>query len=36
MKDMKVLSTALASDFTVKVGRGEEEMEGLACQFLSW
>lgn len=34
---MKVLSTAVASDFTAKVGKREKvEVEGLAYQFLSW
>lgn len=33
---MKVLSTAVASDFTVKVGKSKKEVEGLAYQFLSW
>lgn len=33
---MKMLSIALASDFIVKVGRREEEMEVLAYQFSFW
>ena len=34
-KDKKIMSTALAFDSTAKAGKGEEEMEGLACHFLS-
>lgn len=34
-KDKKILSTALAFDSTAKAGKGEEEMEVLACHFLS-
>lgn len=31
-----MLSTVLASDFTAEVGKGEEEVEVLACHFLPW